>query len=174
MSKNVVATIVILVAVVLAVSFILPVASNTTYVDSTGKHLGLLGQIFPSKDSVVLKDYSYFWEDFHPILLIIFFVPVVLEFIRLLPLSRRMLFLLDLVSPIMSLNFLPILITLFAAAKLEIFPLFNTERSYGIYIALIAACCYSGAATIRAGVSIYQQLKGRPMDAGRRARPATA
>ncbi len=173
MSKKVLTKILFLTAIVLAVSFILPVASNTTYVDSTGKPVGLLGQIFPNNDSIALKDYSYFWKDFHPVLLILFFVPVILEFIRLLPLSHRMLFLLDLISPLASLGFLPILIAAFVAAKLEIFPLFNTERAYGIYVALIAACCYSGAALIRAGISIYQRLKNQAIRADRNVSPAT-
>jgi hypothetical protein len=159
-------------AVVLALSFFLPVAESTTYLGSDGRPVGLLGQVFPSPDFATATSYSFFWEDANWVVPVVFFVPALLVVARVSRATPRSLVVLDLAAPPAAAFLLLPLLAMVSAANLGVVPGMRGERAFGAYLALGALACFLTAATVLAATTVWRMTRsGREVQ--RHANPVT-
>ena len=69
-------------ALILAISFVLPLTGHTTYLNAAGNPAGFLAQLFPSPDAVAATSYGFVWDDMSWTVSLIFFLPALLLIFR--------------------------------------------------------------------------------------------
>jgi hypothetical protein len=146
--ERVIPRICVLSSLALAVSFVLPLTNQTTYVDADETPVGLLGQLFPDSSMAGVVSHQYTWDDMAWAVPVIYFLPLVLAVLQRLR-WRKLRALATLSAPVVAGLFV---IPLFAMVSFSSFSFFpgSVERSYGGYVALGALICFFVSATILA------------------------
>ena len=136
-------------ALVLALSFVLPLSSYTTYVDADGRPVGPAGQLFHDADAKRVTSYGYFWEDMSWVAPLIFFLPAALALLNKRG-APRFQAALTMAAPLVAACLLIPLAARVWFADFNIFPWTGAERACGGYVALGSLGCFCITSTILA------------------------
>jgi uncharacterized membrane protein YhaH (DUF805 family) len=148
-------------ALILAVSFVLPLTEYTTFVDANGRPVGIVGQLFPDPDSGRVTTYGFFWEDINWVVPVVFFLPALLIVLRKWG-ALRLRAVLSIAAPLVASCLLVPLVAMVQFADFGVFPGTGGERAYGCYVALGSLGCFVVASSILAASTCIQMKKNRP------------
>ena len=157
-------------ALLLAVSFMLPLTEYKTVVDADGRPVGILGQLFPGPGSDSVTTYGFFWEDINWVVPAVFFLPALLMVLREWG-APRLRAVVTIAAPLVAVCLLIPLMTMVQFADFGVFPGTGGERAYGGYVALVALGCFLVAASTLAAFGYIQMRRDRSMKPTRRANP---
>jgi len=157
-------------AIILALSFVLPLSQHATYLDADGRPAGLLGQLFPDPDSARVVDYEYFWQDLHGVTLLVFFLPLTLIVMRRWR-GARFRSALSLAAPLIAVWLLAPLVVMFQFADFALFPGTGSERALGSYVALASLVGFLITSGVLAAATLLRVLRSGPNRVGPRRRP---
>jgi hypothetical protein len=131
-------------ALTLAVSFVLPLSEVTTYLNTDGTPIGLLGQWFPSPDQNSEVSRHFFWQEPGSVLPLVFFVPLISVAAKYRGVRRWHKYI-TLCSPILAGFFLMPLFGSVLFCEFSLVPGGGPQRSYGGYVALASLLCFFAA-----------------------------
>jgi hypothetical protein len=145
----------ILSALLLAVSFTLPLTEYNTVVNADGRPVGLLGQLFPDPNSDRVTTHGFFWEDMNGVVPVVFFLPLLLIVLREwgAPRFRNVI---TMAAPLLAVCLFVPLGAMVQFADFGVFPGTGGERAYGGYVALGALGCFLLATSMLAGSACIQ------------------
>ncbi|MBU0741333.1 hypothetical protein KKG45_04095 [bacterium] len=130
-------------ALLLVVSYLLPISYQPVQLAADGRPAGLLVQMFPAPDAPSARQYSHFWQGFPRTTAAVFLLPLALALLqraRMGPgLRATCLFL----TPVLGIGALALLVGMVAAADIDFWPFAPSEVAYGGYLAVAALAIYS-------------------------------
>jgi hypothetical protein len=155
--RRIVVAVYVISAVVLALSFALPVARQTTCADAGSGFGGVLKQMFPDPNCPIVTSYSFFWEDTFSAVPAIFFLPLLMVGLGFYA-PRRLRRLVALGAPVVAAWLLAVLAAIVSMADFTIFT-DGTERAFGGFVALGALGCFVLAASALAAFACSEWIR---------------
>ena len=153
MKRSTVEKMMLFAALLLLVSYMLPVSYQPVRLGADGEPAGWLAQVLSAADAPAARTYSHFWQGFPWITTVLFIVPLALVMIRRIRMGEGARKALTILTPVAGLGALALLGGMVDVADFEVWPFATNELAYGAYVALgsLALFCLLAMIPLRNG-----------------------
>jgi hypothetical protein len=161
MRKPTIIKLMLLSAILLAVSYAMPVAYQPIVLDDNGEPAGWMAQASQAHDAVKVRDYAHYWEDLPLWTLAVFLVPLGVAVLRWRGGQTRTDTALRFAAPVLGVGALSLLVGMVTAADFDLWPLSHNELAYGAYVSLGALTLFCLTALLSLRNAPPRLVRGR-------------